>query len=137
MYKTIPEIISDFRTFADEQERQNIYDCRNLATDSLRAYADFLTDVGKVAGNIHALREALEIVQEMVSNAFWQGHNASLTLSHDLNKIVKEALAMPSRNCDRFDGYGDAIRAFEDETDDSMEEGEWLMQEAKPDDNPE
>ena len=37
---TIPEILAELCGFADRQERQGLYDCRDLPTDSLRAYAD-------------------------------------------------------------------------------------------------
>jgi len=130
MYKTVPNIISDFRSFADKQEMCDIYDCRNLATDSLRAYADFLEDVGKVTGNIHELREALAIIQSIVSEAFWKNNGASLTLSHDVGRIVRDALAMPQRNCDRFDSYDDAVQAFKREASDNVDVGEWLMMES-------
>lgn len=40
--ETIEDILEELRAFADDSERLNIYDCRNLATDSLRAIADKL-----------------------------------------------------------------------------------------------
>lgn len=37
--KTFKQLTAQLRTLADDSERLNIYDCRNLATDSLRAIA--------------------------------------------------------------------------------------------------
>lgn len=40
--KTFKQLTAQLRTLADDSERLNIYDCRDLATDSLRAIADKL-----------------------------------------------------------------------------------------------
>ena len=38
--ETVEDIVAEIRAFAESQERMHCYDCRNIATDALRAYAD-------------------------------------------------------------------------------------------------
>lgn len=46
--KTLAQRLDQLRTFADDQERIGIYDCRNLSTDGLRATADKIGEAWKL-----------------------------------------------------------------------------------------
>jgi hypothetical protein len=74
------------------------------------------------AGNAAAMREALVAVKKSIDSIGASSLDcdpeilmASLTqVCAKLSARIERALSKPPRNCDIYDSYGDAIRAFED-----------------------
>ena len=81
------------------------------------------------AGNCAKLRVALETLRELLGDLLRleeaEYHNDFLNFCD----IIDAAISAPPRNCDLYDSYGDAIRAFEDdENAENYEEmAEWLF----------
>lgn len=127
--ETISDILREMRGYADKQERMGFYDLRDLATETLRVYADRIEEaVTKTetttkeslgVGNTAKLYEALEAIDkntdllDIAENIAPKLHPSHSFVAVQIRKIVRDALAAPPRNCDRFENYGDALEAFE------------------------
>ena len=76
-------------------------------------------------GNAAAMREALYEIHNRVNSLDEECGVDPI----EVRDIARAALAKPPRNCDGYDSYGDAIRAFEDAEDaeDYEEMAEWLF----------
>lgn len=78
-------------------------------------------------GNIYALRQALNKAYTMLKVCDWP-EGTDMKGVADLMKEIETAIDAPARNCELYDSYGDAIRAFDDaENADEYEDvAEWL-----------
>ena len=60
---SLDNVLATIRTFADDQEKLGLYDCRNFGTDSLRAVADIAEESLKRSS--HDIKDVVEAVAEL------------------------------------------------------------------------
>lgn len=92
--ETIKDILREMRGCAGYQERMGFYDLRNLATETLRVFADRIEAAAKREfGNAAKMREVVdEIRVAAMSDYVW-----------DADYLIEKcnaALVEPPRNCD-------------------------------------
>ncbi|MBQ4198651.1 MAG: hypothetical protein II649_02095 [Kiritimatiellae bacterium] len=153
--ETSADIIAEMRKLGELDGKSTDKIPRSLMGLGLRTYADRLeaaatrerllskppendnsapvVSTGDNSGNAAAMRGALEAARDLLLPQCNGGTAFAKACGETVNKIM-DALAAPPRNCDLYNSYGDAIRAFEDAEDaeDYEEMADWLFAPAKP-----
>ena len=107
MKNAVQTLTNSLRNLADSQERNNLYDLRNVATDTLRAYADKIDDAIRDNGNLRNCDRGFQNAKE-AEKVFWQERKAfmdSMPTSEEQLKAIKnypafaDWLLLPVNDC--------------------------------------